>query len=583
MAIAALTTVSLGLLASSFVASNIADKEVRDAEFAQSQQLNAISLQVSEKVTRYYQILIAGSALFDVKNDTSKDEWATFTKKVSSNTSSLNVVGIGYAKLLPPDQVGDYVEKMKSEVSSDYAIRPLDPPRTIYSAITFLEPDTAINHATLGYDMYSEPTRQAAMNAARDSAKMIASQPVQLVQDIARNRYDLRGVLLYYPVYNDASIPTTVGKRRETINAFTYMVIRPDEIMRGIVEKESGKIAVLLKDVTPDMKTPITLYNSQPDDSIFLEPHASRKLAIGGRTWQMSLVSTEPGKHAQWGAKGTFILGALMSILAGWTVYSYLLRRVNLLKDTYDLKIRDTKNELLSLTSHQLRTPASAVKQYVGMLTQGFAGELNEEQLSIADKAYAANNRQLEIIDQLLYVAKADAGQISLAIDELDLRSKAERTIQHLADNAAKKNITLTISGRKKLTAYGDKRFVAMIVENLISNAIKYSYDGSTVSIKIFNDKDFACMAVSDHGVGISEEEQEAIYDKFTRLDNPLSRSEGGNGLGLFLAKRLTEAHHGELELKSKEGKGSTFTLKLPKNAPENLTEKFQLTSYSGK
>ena len=227
-------------------------------------------------------------------------------------------------------------------------------------------------------------------------------------------------------------------------------------------------------------------------------------------------------------------------------------------------EVERTKDELLALASHQLRTPASGVKQYIGILTSGIVGSLTPAQQQIAEKAYAVNERQIEIVNQLLYVSKIEAGKVTLRPERSNITPVVRRIIDELSLNAERKNIVLSFHTKQPRYIYGDDQYYPMIVDNLISNAIKYSYPDTTVTVRLAKHPDGLALTVTDHGVGISPEDREQLFKKFNRIENPLSRTEGGSGLGLFLAYQLARAHGGDITVHSALGKGSTITLIMP-------------------
>jgi len=229
------------------------------------------------------------------------------------------------------------------------------------------------------------------------------------------------------------------------------------------------------------------------------------------------------------------------------------------------LAINKAKDEFVSLASHQLRTPATSVKQYVGLLMQGYIGPVTPEQQQFLAKAFESNERQLKIINQLLYVARLDAGKVRLEPNECDL-SKL------LADVVEEQRLTLADQGKEiglhmptgPITVPADERLLRMAIENLIDNAGKYSPAGKPITVSLRTGKRQVAIAVRDHGVGIPKELQANLFQKFSRVDNPLSIAAGGSGLGLYWAKKVIHLHHGQLVLVSKPSQGSTFTITLP-------------------
>jgi PAS domain S-box-containing protein len=224
-----------------------------------------------------------------------------------------------------------------------------------------------------------------------------------------------------------------------------------------------------------------------------------------------------------------------------------------------------SKDEFIMLASHQLRTPASGVKQFVGMIIQGYVGKVPKKQMEILKRAYDCNERQLKITDDLLKVARIDTGQVSLT----KLPCNA---IELLRNVIAEEESTYTARRQKviftprfeKLPLFIDTKLIYMVIENLLDNASKYSPEGSTVTVSVRRTKDWISIAVKDKGVGISKEDREKLFQKFSRISNPLSETVGGSGLGLYLAKKIIELHKGSLYVGSTVGQGSTFTIKLP-------------------
>jgi two-component system CheB/CheR fusion protein len=223
------------------------------------------------------------------------------------------------------------------------------------------------------------------------------------------------------------------------------------------------------------------------------------------------------------------------------------------------------KDEFISLASHQLRTPATVVKQYVGMLTHEHTGKLSPEQMDLLNTAYRSNERQLEIIEDLLRVAKLDAGKIHLEKSACDLVQQVEMVIQGqtVLFKSREQKVVLH-KPRKQVTAYIDQKLVRMVLENLLDNAGKYSSSGQKITIDINQDKSHTVVVIKDSGVGIAKSDRQKLFKKFSRIDNPLSVSVQGTGLGLYWAKKVIDLHEGSIEVISKLNQGSTFILKTP-------------------
>jgi PAS domain S-box-containing protein len=230
-----------------------------------------------------------------------------------------------------------------------------------------------------------------------------------------------------------------------------------------------------------------------------------------------------------------------------------------------------SKDEFISLASHQLRTPATAVKQLLGMLTQGFVGDVDPEHLAFITRAYDANERQIRIVENLLKVAQLDAGKVVLRLKPVDLHKLLTDIVDEHMGTIAKKGQTIALDLQRTahLAAYLDPDHFRMALGNLIDNASKYTREGGKISVSTSVDGGKLYISVHDDGVGISVHDQKLLFKKFSRISNELSEKVGGSGLGLYWVKRVMEMHQGNISVESTPGKGSTFTVELPLEGPD--------------
>ena len=239
---------------------------------------------------------------------------------------------------------------------------------------------------------------------------------------------------------------------------------------------------------------------------------------------------------------------------------------VNLVKQRDRLQqLNDAKDEFISLASHQLRTPATIVEQYTGMLTQGFAGVVPKNQLKMLNVVRRSNERQLEIIEDLLRVAKVDAGKVYLEKSSCDVSKQIDIVIKEQAILFKTRGQSVVFNRPvTQVFAFIDSKLMLMVLENILDNAGKYSDDAAQVTIDIKQDDAYTSIAIKDSGVGIRKKDIEKLFKKFSRIDNHLSSSVKGTGLGLYWAKKVLDLHEGSIEVTSRFGSGSTFTVKMP-------------------
>lgn len=230
------------------------------------------------------------------------------------------------------------------------------------------------------------------------------------------------------------------------------------------------------------------------------------------------------------------------------------------------LKLNKAKDEFISLASHQLRTPASGVKQYLGLILEGYAGELTDQQKDFIMKANDSNNRQINLINDLLRVAQVDAGEVLLQPSLIDLSA----LISDIADEQGSiftKNDQLLRLRLPKETAIivADETRLRMAIENILDNANKYTPVGGDITIAVQVTEPSVSISIADNGVGIDEVLSAKLFSKFSRIPNNLSEKVGGSGLGLYWAKRIIQLHGGDITVVSQVNKGSTFTIEIPK------------------
>ena len=235
------------------------------------------------------------------------------------------------------------------------------------------------------------------------------------------------------------------------------------------------------------------------------------------------------------------------------------------------------KDEFIALASHQLRTPATVVSQYIGLLKAGFAGELNDEQLEFVNKAYESNDRQLKIVDALLKVALVDAGKVKINYRSVNLVDLISDVLQEQSSVLTNKDQSLIFQASSESVIIRiDPDLLRMVIENLISNASKYSETDKEISVILSDNKSNTTIAVKDQGIGITSTDIPKLFKKFTRLDNPLATTVGGTGLGLYWSKQIIDMHGGSIKVESEPSVSSTFLISLPKRrkSSKNKTPK---------
>lgn len=550
--VSAIGVLVVGVTVAGVFARSLSLRNESDYQARLDQDALAIAAQINEEMTAYGTLLRAGSAQFALAPTMTASDWNRFADAMNLPQQYSSVLGFGYSK------------RVSAEEAVTTGVWPTGN-REEYTRITYLVPESKENKKAIGYDMFSEPIRQAAMATARDNATITMSKPVHLVQDSGKQ--SLLGVLIYCPLYNNGEIPASTEERRRELVGYTYMVVRPRDVMSTVVSHASQMNATV----------DITLYEKQHNTLLYSATHSQtnstsqarvrKEVNAYGQGWEITVAGRDEATSELYGPLGLFFLGSLFSALLAFGLFYVLTRRLTTVEKDLEEDVENTKSELLALASHQLRTPASGVKQYVGMLRDGTFGSLTPAQQALADKAYATNERQLHVINDLLYVSKVETGQLRIDPVPADITRITYDVVASMKPQAKQKNITIVFKTKKPHPVVADDRYVAMIVENLVSNAIKYSHPGSKVQVSIVAQDGAVMVKVTDKGVGIAKEDYERIFNKFDRVQNVLSHKEGGSGLGLFLARQLARGHGGDVTVTSEVDKGSCFVLTLPKTA----------------
>jgi PAS domain S-box-containing protein len=313
-------------------------------------------------------------------------------------------------------------------------------------------------------------------------------------------------------------------------------------------------------------------------------------------TWEKIIKSVERRSH--WHGA----MSAIHRAVGTMPVHVSISRYVDSVDDTANMicflrditkekEIDRMKSEFISIVSHELRTPLTSIKNAVGIILGGTAGEITKNQERFLSMVNRNIDRLAGIINNLLDLSKLEAGKMELRFQEIDLNDPLDMVISSLRSQAENKSITITKEVPVDLPkVYGDGDRIEQILINLINNSIKFTPEGGNVHVsarlarsekqtgkvsgpltKSYGlDGDFIEVCVEDTGIGIPEDKLDMVFDKFHQISGSLTRETGGTGLGLPIAKELVEGHKGNIQVESKIGKGSRFIFTLPAYSPES-------------
>ncbi len=242
-----------------------------------------------------------------------------------------------------------------------------------------------------------------------------------------------------------------------------------------------------------------------------------------------------------------------------------LVGSIGIMRDiTKEMELDKLKEEFVNIVCHELRAPLAVMKESSSLLLDGIAGELKEKQKKLLTANMSSIERLLRIVNDLLDIAKIEAGKDVLHKEEI----KVEPFINDLAASfrgaLEKKDLNFKVNiGSDCPPAYADRDKLAQVVVNLLSNALKFTKKGQ-IELGVFGEGSNIVFSVKDTGIGIPADKQKEIFSKFTELKHALDMGEKGTGLGLSIAKGIVEMHDGSISVESEPSKGAKFTFYIP-------------------
>jgi PAS domain S-box-containing protein len=237
------------------------------------------------------------------------------------------------------------------------------------------------------------------------------------------------------------------------------------------------------------------------------------------------------------------------------------------------------KDEFIALVSHELRTPLTSIRGYTELLLDGEAGELTEEQRRFLGVVERNSHRLLHLVGDLLFLAQVEAGKLVLEVGELDLGAVASESVETARPQAEAKGVTLTLATGPVPVMAGDRARIAQLLDNLISNAVKFTPERGRVDVRVRAVDDQAIVEVRDCGMGIPADEQEFLFERFFRTSTATEQAIQGTGLGLAISKAIVDAHAGRITVASEEGAGTTFSVVLPLRPEAEVQEPTEIAS----
>jgi signal transduction histidine kinase/ActR/RegA family two-component response regulator len=592
------------------LAAYLVDRTSKETEQVHYQALlDATAAEVRDRIAQrreaYVAILHGTAGLFAGDRYVPPEIFSEYVKGLKLEQAYPGVQGLGVIVKAAPGDLEKY-EKYIASVGPNPHVWPRDPPRDVYYPILHLEPLDAANRPALGYDVCTDPVRRAALERARDEGTVGVTGKIRLVQDVGEDPSARAGFGMYYPIYRSGKLPppATVEERRQRIIAFVASPFRADDFLRGVFPE--GRPAAVEFDLYDGTElTDEHLLSRASMTSAGTRWPVGRPLTVdmGGRTWTLVFRTPRPPPAAVGVSRIALAVaaagGAISVLLFALTRSQWRARRsaergaADLRSAAVELRRRDderlqllaaerdaradaeaanrSKDEFLATLSHELRTPLNSILGWAQLLRMGVlpADEASQGLETIERNAKS----QAQLVDDLLDLSRIIAGKLRVETRAVDLVAVVEGALDSARPAAEAKGISVVpVLDAHAGPVAGDAGRLQQVAWNLLSNAIKFTPRGGRVDVWLRSTGADAELTVSDSGAGIRAEFLPHVFDRLLQGDASSTRRHGGLGLGLAIVRHLVELHGGTVSADSRgEGRGSTFTVRLPRAAPVHV------------
>jgi signal transduction histidine kinase len=230
--------------------------------------------------------------------------------------------------------------------------------------------------------------------------------------------------------------------------------------------------------------------------------------------------------------------------------------------------IDESKSEFISIAAHQLRTPLSGMKWAISLILGGEAGEITETQKNLLQKSYETNENLIKIVNDLLNVSKIEDRRFGYEFKDDDIIGIVSKSVEAARVLTQDKPLQISFKAPSFIKPFPfDAAKIAIVMQNLLENAIDYTPEGGSVEVTITTENGRAKVTVKDTGMGIKKEDQGRIFTKFFRSEQAIRTKTDKSGLGLFIVKNIISQHRGDVSIDSEERRGTTISFTLPMNA----------------
>lgn len=554
-------------------------------------EVGRVQSQIENKINLYVALLKGGRGFIESSSDLRRENFSKYVENLELEKNYAGVQGIGYAPVVAPDERAEFFKQMAAEgfqgapITTEGNEEPLP-------IVRFYEPENETNRRAIGFDMSAEVERRAALETARDTGAAVTSAKIKLVEENGGENAKT-GFLIFLPVYRNGGTPSTLEQKRKNLRGYIYSSFRANDFLSEIQKNTLAyDIAIRMFDAenrSENLLAQTVLGDNSNAVGSFENRYASNNdLNIAGRHWILeygALPAFTERSSVGWTVL-IFMSGIVFSLLLFAVTFWEVSARDTLRKTAEELyqlqeqkqillekeqkarlsaeQANRAKDDFIAVVSHELRTPLNAIAGWTNILK---TDNLSTNTKNLALEKIEKNLRsQTKLVEELLDYSQIISGAGDFAGEQMNFSELFEIIYAEYEPQAREKNIELTKENKLNgQVISGDREKIKLLLENLFSNAVKFTGAGGKISTSLSEDAGSVSFSIKDDGKGISAEFLPHIFDRFRQSENATTRNFGGLGLGLAITNHIVKLHRGTIKASSAgKGKGSLFTVRFP-------------------